>query len=490
MNKAPAPVSGEQKSVDDSLDHCRASFSSLGKLDLALGLALATVAASILLPGLGRESLANWDEAIYGVIARNLLSRPGLTLYYAGQPWFEKPPFLFWLMAASSSFFGMTEFALRLPSAFFGIGAIALQYFAARRLSGRVAGVAAAIFLLGVPQFVAYSRLAMMDVPLTVFGMLSFVLLLYADKQRWPAILAGISFGLAILTKSVAAFLFVPGLMAIALSSRGFRSFWSKEMLWAAASAIVIALPWHIWAALGYGRSFLDPYFFFHIVHRFAEPIEGHEGGFSYYFDLYLHNTGWLALVHAAGIAIACVMAIRQRNSRLAAVITLALGAFLIVSLQRTKIGWYLTPVYPGAALAAALSLTSLLRNTRASAIALLLGALLAVPGIVDGRGPFVDPYNILVFSPEVRSLRNTSVFVNRVPLLYTFDVADPAPRFYLADRVESIDQQGLERLIARREAFLCLTFKSQAGEFLMNHSKANLRIVASTDYLAVIEYR
>src|ERR1041384_1411337 len=211
MNKAPA-VSGDRKSIDDSLDHCRASFSSLDKLDLALGLALAAVAASILLPGLGRESLANWDEASCGGIARDLLSRPGLTLYYAGQPWFEKPPFLFWLMAASSSFFGVTEFALRLPSAFFGIGAIALQYFAARRLSGRVAGIAAAVFLLGVPQFVAYSRLAMMDVPLTVFGMLSFVLLLYADKQRWPAILAGISFGLAILTKSVAAFLFVPGL--------------------------------------------------------------------------------------------------------------------------------------------------------------------------------------------------------------------------------------------------------------------------------------
>ena len=164
MNKAPAPVSGEQKSVD-SLDHCRASFSSLGKLDLALGLALATVAASILLPGLGRESLANWDEAIYGVIARNLLSRPGLTLYYAGQPWFEKPPFLFWLMAASSSFFGMTEFALRLPSAFFGIGAIALQYFAARRLSGRVnesepSGVMQVkIKIIGEASFVSFYRL-------------------------------------------------------------------------------------------------------------------------------------------------------------------------------------------------------------------------------------------------------------------------------------------------------------------------------------------
>src|ERR1041384_1662533 len=180
MNKAPA-VSGDRKSIDDSLDHCRASFSSLDKLDLALGLALAAVAASILLPGLGRESLANWDEAIYGVIARNLLSRPALTLYYAGQPWFGKPPFLLWLRAASSSLFGVTEFALRLPVAFFGISAIVLQYFAGRRLSGRLAGILAAIFLLGVPQFVAYSRLAMMDVPLTALGMLSFVLLLHGD---------------------------------------------------------------------------------------------------------------------------------------------------------------------------------------------------------------------------------------------------------------------------------------------------------------------
>src|ERR1044071_862636 len=184
MNKAPALASRKRKSVGDSLDHCRASLASVDKIDFAVVFLIAAVAATILVPGLGRESLANWDEAIYGVIARNLVSRPGLTLYYAGQPWFEKPPFVFWLMAASSSFFGVTEFALRLPVAFFGIGAIALKEFCRPRLSGRVAGVAAAIFLLGVPQFVAYSRLAMMDVPLTVFGMLSFVLLLYADQQR------------------------------------------------------------------------------------------------------------------------------------------------------------------------------------------------------------------------------------------------------------------------------------------------------------------
>jgi 4-amino-4-deoxy-L-arabinose transferase-like glycosyltransferase len=372
----------------------------------------------------------------------------------------------------------------------FGISAIALQYLAGRQLAGRLAGIAAALFLLGVPQFVAYSRLAMMDVPLTALGMMSFVLLLYGERKRGATVLASIPFGLAILTKSVAAFLFLPGLLALALALHGLGFFRCREAILTAALALIIALPWHIWAALTYGRSFLGPYFFFHVLRRFAQPLEGHEGGVFYYFDLYPHSAGWLALIHAAGIVLIGAMAIHQRNSRLAAMVTLPIGAFLIVNLQGTKIAWYITPVYPGATLAAALALAMLFRTTRAWAIAILLGIILAVPGITDGRGSFVDTYNILDFSPEVRSLQNTPAFLNRVPLLYTLDVADPAPRFYLADRVEAIDQQGLERLIAKREPFLCLAFKEKADEYLHNHSRAKLKIAASTESLAMIEYR
>ena len=112
------------------------------------------------------------------------------------------------------------------------------------------------------------------------------------------------------------------------------------------------------------------------------------------------------------------------------------------------------------------------------------------MPGIVIGRGSFVDSLDVLVFSPKIRSLRSTPVFVNRVPLLYTFDVADPPPRFYLADHVEIVDEQGLERLVAKREPFLCLTFKQQASGFLNKHRQADLQMIASTDYLAVIQYR
>src|SRR5918992_1332415 len=223
--------------------------SAFDRNDLALAVALAAIAAIVILPGLGVQSLANWDEAIYGVLTRELLADPALTLRYGDRLWFEKPPFAFWLMAASSSAFGLTEFALRLPSALFGIAAIVLQYLAGRRLGNRTAGVFAAVLLLGVPQFVAYSRMAMTDVPLATLGMLCIVLLLYANGRSSLILAAGAAFGVAILTKSAAAFIFLPGLLAIVIAEHGLGFLRSREIWLAPTAAIAVALPWHVWVA-------------------------------------------------------------------------------------------------------------------------------------------------------------------------------------------------------------------------------------------------
>ena len=37
------------------------------------------------------------------------------------KPFWEKPPFFFWLQALAMKVFGVTEFAARLPNALFGI---------------------------------------------------------------------------------------------------------------------------------------------------------------------------------------------------------------------------------------------------------------------------------------------------------------------------------------------------------------------------------
>lgn len=477
--------------MKSAASHSQLDSRAFDRSDLGVAAGLAFIAAIVILPGLGAQSLANWDEAIYGVVTRELLAHPGLTLRYGDDLWFEKPPLAFWLMAASSSVFGLTEFALRLPSALFGIAAIVLQYFAGRRLGSRTAGVLAAVLLLGVPQFVAYSRMSMTDVPLATLGMLSVVLLLYANGRSSLIMAAGAAFGFAILTKSAAAFLFLPGLLAIVIAEHGLGFLRARETWVAITVAIAVALPWHVWLAWMYGDSFVDQYFGFHILARFASPLEGHEGSSFYYLETYFQKAGFLAPVHVAGTGLSVVLATVRRDRSLGAASILALAAFAIVSVQGTKIGGYLTPVYPVGALAAALGITGCIQNTRPLIAVLAIATLLALPGIVNGRGPFAETSDLLVFSPEVRSLRDTEVFANgRVPMLYTFGVSEPALRFYLADQVQSLGEVELARLIARHQPFLCLTFNSEAAKFASKHPYLQLEIIASTKSLALIGHR
>ena len=77
-------MKSEASQIDSGAFDCR---------DFALAAGLAVIAGIVILPGLGVQSLANWDEAIYGVVTRELLFHPGLTLRYGDRLWFEKPPF-------------------------------------------------------------------------------------------------------------------------------------------------------------------------------------------------------------------------------------------------------------------------------------------------------------------------------------------------------------------------------------------------------------
>lgn len=113
------------------------------------------------------------------------------------------------------------------------------------------------------------------------------------------------------------------------------------------------------------------------------------------------------------------------------------------------------------------------------------LAATVALPGAIHRRRGFIEQYNVLDYSPKVRSLRSMPPFTaGRVPLLYTMDVSDPAVRFYLAHEVETIDQAELEHLPAENQPFLCFTFKWSAVKFFQKHSHTKLGKAAFTSPL------
>jgi 4-amino-4-deoxy-L-arabinose transferase-like glycosyltransferase len=116
-------------------------------------LLVALLAALLFLPGLGARDLWNPDEPRYAEVAREMaLLGEWLVPHLNGEVYSQKPPLLFWLIGlASLATGGLGEWAVRLPSAVAGIGAVLLTYLLGHRFFGRRAGwLAAAVFATSV----------------------------------------------------------------------------------------------------------------------------------------------------------------------------------------------------------------------------------------------------------------------------------------------------------------------------------------------------
>lgn len=94
-------------------------------------------------------SLANWDEAWYGGIARGIAQTGNfMKMDWNGKIYYHHPPLGFILMALSIKIFGITELAVRFASAILGLGSILLLYFIGNKLfKSRLVGFASSLIL-------------------------------------------------------------------------------------------------------------------------------------------------------------------------------------------------------------------------------------------------------------------------------------------------------------------------------------------------------
>ncbi len=76
------------------------------------------------------------DEPRYSQVSREMYLRGDwVTPTLGGQNWFEKPVLLYWVLIASYSIFGVSEFAARLGPALFGLGTIGSLFLLGKRVS-------------------------------------------------------------------------------------------------------------------------------------------------------------------------------------------------------------------------------------------------------------------------------------------------------------------------------------------------------------------
>ncbi len=166
--------------------------------------------------GIGLRDPWPADEPRFALIARDMIaSGEWLLPRVGGQPYADKPPLFFWLIALCLQATHSLRIAFLLPSFFAAFGCAVLVYDLARRLWNREAGCAAALALLFTVQFVWQARQAQIDATLcfwttlSLYGLLRHLLL--GPEWRWYTI-GWAAAGLGVITKGVG---FLPLLVLI-----------------------------------------------------------------------------------------------------------------------------------------------------------------------------------------------------------------------------------------------------------------------------------
>lgn len=315
-----------------------------------MGLLIALIAAVLVLPRLGHRQIVGTHEAVYPVVARDMLER-GVWMHaeLRGTPYRYKPPLYPWTIAALSWPGGrVTETTARLPVALSAIGAVVATWALGAQLFGARAGVWAALILITSVLFFDQSIVSIPDVPMVFFGLLAALALWSVGNGG--ARCAPVAFWLA-----VALGVFVkhfPGLLpvAVALAWLGAERNGPalRRLMWWPGIALfaLITAAWLVpYTRGGAGRFATD------VV--WGDWLRQHIGGprpASFFVELASALVGFLPWTLVVPVAL--VAAVKARRDR---AVAFALWSFVVPALfifwvqqQRVR---YLVPLVPALAL-------------------------------------------------------------------------------------------------------------------------------------------
>lgn len=259
---------------------------------------LGIFAGILFIPFLGSVHLFDWDEINFAEVSREMLVLGDYTRAFINYlPFWEKPPFFFWLQVGAMKIFGVGEFAARLPNAITGIVTIMLVFDLGKRLKGELFGFIWALAFLGsvLPNF--YFQSGIID---PVFNLMIFLSLYFLIRFSWAKgtvvsfpsksnlwlvlFLSGAFGGLAVLTKGPAALAILFLTFFVYWVFRRFKWFINPvEFLFYLLSALVVTFIWYGPETIQNGPWFITEFIEYNI-RLFSTEDSGHGGFPGYHF--------------------------------------------------------------------------------------------------------------------------------------------------------------------------------------------------------------
>ncbi len=323
------------------------------RVAISAGLSL-LVSAATLLPLLGHKPLADWDEAIYAEIAKELLGHRTLALSWHFLPWFEKPPLYMWLTAACFRLFSVNEFWARAVAAFSGIALTGLVHGLLARVRGLAAAWASTIILLTTLGFVRACHLGEVDTLLTLGCYLSLwgVACLRqgladgGDIKGWYLVWFG--FAVAVMTKGAAAVVIPLTVLVLMIWERWPSRCFNRRFLLGLLLFLALVVPWHAAMYREFGMPFFREYLGKQTLARATSQLEHHNNPPCFFVEVLLaFASPWIFVFPFAAWS-----GLRRRELREFTVF--ALVVFALFTASQTRLPRYIVPMYPAIALVTA----------------------------------------------------------------------------------------------------------------------------------------
>ena len=239
----------------------------------------------ILFHNLGKNAIADWDEARHGINAYEMLKSNNWiisTYQYEPDLWNLKPPFSYYLIALSYQLFGFSSFSLRIYSVVSIILVYVVSLVLLYKLSNKLSLIFFSITFVSFTDFFIghCGRTGDADALFLLLYLVSMAGLAISKEHTWGLYIFGIGFSLAFLTKSFhAAPIMLIGIIYIILS-KTYKSLRIKDYI---ITVLTCSLPIIIWAIFRYiadGMSFLGCMFGIDVSDRMAR---GASSGGSYF---------------------------------------------------------------------------------------------------------------------------------------------------------------------------------------------------------------
>ena len=322
---------------------------------------------------LGAVPLIGLDEGLYSECAREMAAGGSwIVPTVSGQPFYEKPPLAYWLMATSIRAFGATSFAARLPSALAALALVALTVWIGTRLFGGRAGLLGGFALACSIMTAGLARMALLDMlfALVITAALGAFLLSHLGlASRWWYLLFWGATGLSLLVKGPAGAVLIGVTVGVFLSGKwrvesgkhpaAFRcfplstfSFPPSVLVAGIAIFVLVAAPWYVLVQRETGGEFLREF----VIHQNLQRALGNDfqHNMPFYFYLPTYLVGFFPW--SVFVPLAWVRQVRWRPADAAGDASLFAATWIAVmlvifSISRSKLPAYIYPVYPASAL-------------------------------------------------------------------------------------------------------------------------------------------